>query len=326
MTKKSTGKEDSNRLFPEEIILEVTNRCNLRCRYCHFHGREAHPTRDQGDMDRKIWEKVLDELKSWSVPVTVMTHGAGEPLLYRDLRVLLREAKKIPHVGVGFMTNAMLLDRAWAVRLVDMQVDWIAFSVDGIVPKTHDYFRTNANLALIEKNIMHLIGEKERQGSDRPFLNFNMVGYPEILDQSLGYVKKWLPHAQNVTVSKFRPVGSRHLWNETPPFPFRPCPLLYRQMVIGFDGTVGLCCEDINIDVKLGRVGERTLAQIFSSSPAYVHYRNAHEKGEVAELLLCNKCHVWGGDIPLKSEEVKVNGMGAKKISTPAFVSYQRVL
>jgi len=311
--------------YPKEVILEVTNRCNLKCRYCHFHGIEALPGRPLGDMKRKTWENILMQIGEWPGPVTLMTHGAGEPLLYPDLSDLLQKAKKIPHLSVGFMTNGMLLDKSWVARLIELQIDWLALSIDGVVPETHDFFRRRADLRKIEENVMWLIEEKERQGSDRPFLHFNMVGYPEILDQSLDYVRKWLPHAQDVTISKFRPVGSRRLWNGNPPFRERPCPLLYRQMVISFDGKAGLCCEDINLDVPMEDAKGNSLEETFRSSARYLEYRQAHEKGRIQDLLLCRDCHIWGGDIALNCEQIDLSGMPVKKISTPAFESYQYI-
>ena len=258
-------------------------------------------------------------------PVTLMTHGAGEPLLYPDLSMLLQKATKIPHLVVGFMTNGMLLDKDWVARLIDFQVDWIALSIDGVVPRTHDFFRVGADLKKIEENVMRLIEEKDRQGSDRPFLHFNMVGYPEILNQSLDYVMKWIPYAQDVTISKFRPVGSRKLWSEAAPVAFRPCPLLHRQMVISFDGKGGLCCEDIHLNVVLGDANHDSLLDIFTISPTYREYRRAHREGSIDNLPLCRDCHVWGGDIPLRNEEIELSGVLTKKTCTPAFEFYQAV-
>ena len=310
--------------LPNEIVLEVTNRCNLRCRHCHFHGAGARRTRPLGSMERKTWEKVLEELQSWSSPVNLLTHGAGEPLLYPGLYDLLCEAKQLSHVNVGYMSNGMLLDQRWASMLVDLQVDWLALSIDGVVPETHDHFRVNADLKLIEENVSRLIEEKTNRGSDLPVLNFNMVGYPEILDQTEDYVKKWLPYAGAVMISTFRPTGSRKLWDVAAPLPFRPCPLLYHQMVISYDGQVGLCCEDINLDVPLGSVSANSLEDIYNTSPRLLEYRRNHQRGEIENLALCADCHVWGGDAVLNRRKYKLGGMDIDHTISPAFQVFRK--
>ena len=317
--------DGSHPLLPKEIILEVTNVCNLRCRYCHFHGRGVKKRRSLGCMARETWERALDELQDWPQPVTLMTHGAGEPLLHPQLYDILKKAKGISGLQVGFMTNGMFLDNSWSERLLDIGLDWMAFSIDGVIPLTHDAFRVNADLTKIERYVDFLIEEKERRGCNFPILTFNMVGYPEILDQVNDYVRRWLPFAETVMVSLFRPIGSRRLWDGNSPFPFRPCPLLNHQMVISYDGQVGLCCEDIHLDVPIGRISFQTLEQVYNESPVLQEYRKRHQDGHIDRLTLCRDCQVWGGNILLKKENMQVDGMTVEKTVTPAFQSYRKV-
>ena len=311
--------------YPREIVLETTNKCNLRCRFCHFHGENVKISRRVGSMDPGIWKKLLQEIKGWDKPCTILTHGAGEPLLYPHLEELLTCACGIPHVGTGFMTNGMLLTPDVAKMLVRLQVNSIALSIDGVVSSTHDYFRRNANLEQIEKNVLYLIGEKKRTGSSFPSLMFNMVGYPDILDQEEAYVKKWLPHADSVVISKFRPIGSRKLWSEAGSPDFVPCPLLYNQAVISIDGDVGLCCEDIHLDVPVGNVQEEELLTLYNNSPVLGDYRKAHEKSDIDGLKLCSDCHVWGSQIVFKNDQIVVGGMKAAVQTSPAGKVYRKL-
>jgi len=309
--------------YPNEIILEVTNHCNLNCRHCHFHGQEAVKKRPLGAMKKETWLRALEAIGTLPKPVTLLTHGAGEPLLYPQLEALLTEAKKIEGLNVGFMTNAMLLNDRWADFLIDHQIDLIAFSIDGTEKATHDYFRRGADLEKIERHVFNLINKKQKRNCPLPRLTFNMVAYPEIIDQSEAYVQKWLPHASAVSIATFRPIGSRRLWQDAPPVDFRPCPLLYHQFVIGFDGTVGLCCEDINSTVNLGSILHRPIEEIYNSD-AIKRYRHKHETNDIDGLPLCRDCDVWAGDIPLASERLRLGEMSVQRTETPAFTSYKK--
>ncbi|MDZ7762761.1 MAG: hypothetical protein U5L00_21240 [Desulfovermiculus sp.] len=55
---------ESNTLFPSEIVLEVTNVCNLRCRFCHFYSEQAERKRKIEHMDKTVWSKVLQGWKA----------------------------------------------------------------------------------------------------------------------------------------------------------------------------------------------------------------------------------------------------------------------
>ncbi len=314
-----------NRIYPAEIIVEVTNECNLRCRHCHFHGEGAKKQRPKGTMDARIWEKLLDEIAAWPVPVTLLTHSAGEPLLYRKLWTLLQKAGTLAHVSTGFMTNGMLLDADRVKKIMDLQVRWLALSIDGIRQDTHDFYRVNAHLPTIESHVEALIEKKYRDNNPYPQLHFNMVGYQDVLDQALDYVRRWLPHAASVMISRFRPVGSRRLWGDIAPVVFQPCPMLDHQMVIGFDGRVGLCCEDIQLDVPLGNVLDNTLLEIYNESPVLLAYRRQHADGTIDKLRLCGDCHVWGGGVPLTQKQYILAGMAIVETVTPAFRKFEKV-
>ncbi len=298
-----------NTLLPKEIILETTNHCNLKCRFCHFHGPGSSPSRSKGHMKRALWQKIVAELAEFEEETVLCLHGAGEPLLYPDLKNLIEKVKENPSLKVGFMTNAMLLDKAWSDYLLDVGIDWLAFSVDGVDPETNDFFRRGASLTKVEENIYYLINAKERRRSPGPALSFNMVAYPETEDQAETYVKKWLPHAAYVSISRFRPIGSRVLFDkvEAPMPRFRPCPLLYSQLVISWDGRAGLCCEDIFVDVQLGDANKETLKTIFNTGLIH-HYRAFQEQGRKGELALCNECDVWAGSLVLWEKELDIDG------------------
>jgi len=171
-----------------------------------------------------------------------------------------------------------------------------------------------------------LIERKIKTNSDFPKLSFNMVGYPEILDQEFAFVKKWLPVAQSVTISTFRPIGSRKLWvNTEDRVPFKPCPLLWNQFVVSVDGKVGLCCEDINLNVPLGDLNAYTIKKIFNESPKLQHYRKKHVNHDLAALTLCNDCHSWAGDSMLEQKEMVVSGTRVNYSKTSAFTTYSKI-
>lgn len=310
--------------FPKEVILEVTNLCNLRCRHCHFHGDTARRGRPLGHMDPSLWRIVLAEMAHWKTPVTLLTHGAGEPLLYPFLTELLAEAKRLPNLRVGFMTNGMLLDACWTERLLDLEVDFLAFSIDGVNPQTHDAVRRNARLQLIEDNVRHLVRCKAQRGSTNPTLHFNMVLYPHIADQGEAFVARWISAAETISLSVFRPVGKKTLWAPDQSPPFTPCPLLWRQCVIAWDGRVGLCCEDIHLDVPLGSVREESVMRIFQQSPILSHYRRHHLEKTLANLPLCNSCHMWGGDRVIEETRRNLAGLSVAVTRTPAYCLYRK--
>ena len=306
--------------FPQEIILEVTNRCNLACVMCHFHGAGVKRSRPLGDMSREIWIRVLEEIRASKRPVFLMTHGAGEPLLYRDLMDLLARARSIPHVRVGFMTNAMALTREVSEKLLALGIHWLAFSVDGVEPEPHARYRKGSDLKKIEANIDALIQMKEARGLAEPILVFNMVALPEMLPQEEAYVRRWLPHAAQVMVSRYRPIGSRKLDHPGLPSLRRPCPNIFRQLVISWEGKAALCCEDSHCRVEVGDLKRQTIRDIWNGDPLK-KIRKAHLEGRLSDIPFCIPCDTWAAGELLEEEHLPG---GVVKRETPAQVIYEK--
>lgn len=292
-------------ILPNEIILETTNYCNLSCKYCHFHGPNAVCDREKGFITEKIWKKVIDEIGSWEKNCTLITHGAGEPMLYKDLDKLLVYAKKFKNLFVGFMTNGMLLDEDYIKFLFDIDLDWISFSIDGTDPELHGEYRKGSDLSKIESNLYNFIDMKKSKNRKNPLILLNMVVYPGFEHEKSKFIDKWINKVNKITLSKFRPLGSRKLWDENEcNFAFKPCKLLENQMVISYDGNVGLCCEDIFLNVNLGNVLTNKVADIYNCEKIE-DIRQAHNDGNLNNLILCSDCHAWGSDIILESKEYK---------------------
>ena len=154
-------------IYPNNIVLEVTTKCNLICKGCALHGPSKCVDRPTGSMAQFTWEKVIHEIGSWNRPVSVIAHGGGEPLIHPQLKQIIHDAKRYPHVTIGFLTNGMLLDESWTEYLISAGLDWISFSIDGVSPETHRQIRKNSDLKTIESNLRFLIHSKRKSGNKK---------------------------------------------------------------------------------------------------------------------------------------------------------------
>ncbi len=100
------------------VILEVTTRCNLRCRYCYnvWNGRD-YP---RGELDTPSMRRLVSRICG-QTGCDLLTFTGGEPLLRGDLEELVRHARK-EGVGVNLITNGILLEPARTAALVDAGV------------------------------------------------------------------------------------------------------------------------------------------------------------------------------------------------------------
>jgi hypothetical protein len=267
--------------FPRNILLEPTNACNLRCRMCPIYGEDVRRKREVGFIKREVWIKALDEIGSWPVRVNVDIHGAGEPLLHPDFFDIAGHAKNKANITLGFLCNGTLLDQRKARAVVDLGVDWVCFSVDGCEKEVFEYYRKGAVLDIVEDNINYLLAIRK---NDRLGISLNMVGHKEA-DMDL-FISKWAGLVDNISISIKRPVNRPEYGRLKL---IKPCPLLYQQLVVGWSGKAGLCCEDYWIDYAAGDFPSESLYDIWHGKPLK-SARKLHEDGRYERLNLCRVC------------------------------------
>ena len=125
------------------VLLEVTRRCNLRCRYCFADGgSEAEdPTRD------KLESAIRDIAARCDGPLLQLS--GGEPTLRDDLPELVRFAKDAGCAYVQLNTNGLRLAREpdYAKRLAEAGLDVVFLQFDGTRDEIYETLRGKPLLA-----------------------------------------------------------------------------------------------------------------------------------------------------------------------------------
>jgi len=141
---------------PWMVQLEVTNRCNLKCRFCSRYFGQMK----LGDMSPALLNAAA-ELSAKAQEVALF--GYGEPLISRAFYQLL---PRLRSARVGFFTNGLLLTGELLERVVHLSrrpLSYIAFSVDGATPETYETIRIGSNFSRVWHNLETAIRLREQR-------------------------------------------------------------------------------------------------------------------------------------------------------------------
>jgi SynChlorMet cassette radical SAM/SPASM protein ScmE len=125
---------------PRALDLAITNRCNLRCKYCsHFSGAG-----DVGhDLPAEEWLEFFEELNRCAV-LNVTLQG-GEPFCREDLEELIEGIVR-NRMRFSILSNGTLITDEMAAFLASTgRSDCVQVSIDGSIAMTHDAFRGKGN-------------------------------------------------------------------------------------------------------------------------------------------------------------------------------------
>ena len=116
------------------LVIELTNRCNLRCQHC-FDERHAAT----GDLSLEIIEKVLREGKGCGIDHLAFT--GGEPTLHHQFPEIIRRVCDAGYT-FSFVSNGTNFPRIYPLLLLHRHsFAGVTFSLDGAREETHDRLR-----------------------------------------------------------------------------------------------------------------------------------------------------------------------------------------
>ena len=144
---------------PVQLFLEVSSRCNLRCKKCGFAWDPSLAASGQ-DLPWPILSRMDD---FFAAAVEVYTFGYGEMFLYPDLAPLVTVLKN-HGCRLSGVTNGVLIRPADVVWLVATGYDHLAFSIDGGTEETMQKLR-GASLAKVLRALQLIHEEKQRRKS-----------------------------------------------------------------------------------------------------------------------------------------------------------------
>ncbi len=116
------------------LVIELTDRCNLRCGHC-FDARHA----GTGDLPLELLEKVLREGKTCGIDQVAFT--GGEPTIHPRFKEIIQRVGSA-EIAFGFVSNGSNFSRIYPLLLTYRRwLKGVTFSLDGAHEITHDRLR-----------------------------------------------------------------------------------------------------------------------------------------------------------------------------------------
>ncbi len=299
--------------LPPSIMFEPTNICNLRCPLCPSGNQTLR--RPRGYMDLQIFRKVVDELYRYSTMLILWNQG--EPFLHKDFLEMVRYASD-KKLFTMVSTNANIDMDADAI--VRSGLDSMIISLDGATQATYNKYRVNGNIENVWKNVKNILEARDRIGSSTPLIhlqflvlrhNEHEIDKIKLLAKEMNVDQLILKTAQiyeKSDIDEFLPLNPKYRRYKINSGEFElkfgirnRCRRLWTSPVVNWDGSIGICCYDKDIEHKVGNVSQNSLASIWKNA-SYMSFRKRVLENRKA-ISICRNC---GEGVKLNIEEKKV--------------------
>lgn len=253
-------------------------------------------------MSFQTFKKIIDEgAERGLCAIKLNSCERGEPLLNKDLPKMISYAKEKGIMDVYFNTNAVLLTRDIAKKIIELGLDRISISFEGTDPEFYEKSRVGASFDKVVKNIKDFIQFREKMFAEKPLVRVQTVALPELAPQINEYKAFWEKTADEVAFIDFRNYSKEQgtLISDW------ICPFLWQRMLITWDGTISFCQLDYFNSLNLGNVNRGDSIRDAWKSKVTEKARELHKKGASHQIKLCSSCDIRATEI-IKLKEKKL--------------------
>lgn len=280
--------------FPLSIGLEPTNYCNLNCIMCG-HGKL---TRKKGNMDIRLYKKIIDEVAEVNPDTRIYLDFYGEPLTLKfKLYYMIDYAKKKGVNNVNFNSNGLLLDEEMAEMLLDSGINFVSFDCDGFSKEVYEKIRVGGNRDKFYKNVEYILQRKKEYeklypSRKLPIIEVKIIEMPENQAEVSQLVEYWQKKGAWVAKRRLISWGGINERAQFQPHSRIACGAGLGTCMITWDGKVPYCCCDVDASVILGDLNTDSILDIWQRrNEQYIKYHFSHEWDKLP--LICQKCNDW---------------------------------
>lgn len=186
------------------LRISITDRCNLRCRYCMPSEGVKHLAHER----ILSLEEIARLVKvSAGIGIRKVRITGGCPLIRKNISQLIRYIRAIPEIDDIALTTNGVLFAGLADELKEAGLDRINFSLDTLIPERYEYITRIGKINDVKKAIDKAID-----------LNMNPVKLNTVIirgfndDEILNFADLAYNNPLNIRFIEFMPIGDLQFW------------------------------------------------------------------------------------------------------------------
>ena len=258
---------------PTSLVLELTYRCNLKCRMCpqaiDFQNPESVMRAQMLENRELATDDIIKVVKqAATIGTKNMTVTGGEPFIRKDILEIVSTIKS-KKISCYLITNGDLITAAYSEELVKIGVDKIIFSLDGPEDIHNKIRRNNKQFQNVINSIKSIQKDKKLTKSNVPDLTLNMtvnalnadrmnevidIAAREKVNVNYGYVFYTAKKMKEKTIELYPPTGGK--------FEDQDIPMELRKVDVNM-----LAKEIENTREKAKKMGVKINIQPYITSP-----------------------------------------------------------
>tara|TARA_B100000700_G_C14943872_1_gene808145 strand:- start:39 stop:1121 length:1083 start_codon:yes stop_codon:yes gene_type:complete len=280
--------------FPESFSIETVNICNAKCWFCP----QPDHVRKKGYMKIDVFKKMIDEIATYKNHVkSIALFMDGDPALHKELINFLKYAKekKIKNIYLSSnmeFFNEKLINQIFLNNLQGT-LKFVICSLDGVSETVHASNRIGVDTKKAYFNTELLLQKRKQNFSFYPWVFPRMLINETNKHEEKDFYDFWKNKADKVLRTSMHNWGGqiddKKIQQNDVSFS-SVCYFPFSQCFIQIDGTVRICCLDVNGENIFGDINNNSIKQIWNGQNFDLLRKHLLEDNVEMLPKICKKC------------------------------------
>ena len=299
-TKKYTFRDGLSSEFPSQLILDITEVCNLACVHCpqpvfkksKYYAKRYLPL----ELNEKMVHEVRD--KSNGDCKYIRYTSNGEPLVHPHGYKMIKYAVDNSNTFVCLTTNGTIMNERKTRQLLDSGIHMIDISLDAYLPETYSKIRVGGNLEKTRSNILRLLDWVKRDNLNTKVI-VSFVEQPENTNEIESFKKYWNENgASKVLIRRLHSAAGavesiaekmHHKFKDEERY---PCLYPWERLTLDAKGYLSFCPTDWKYKANFADFRNVSIKEAWQGE-FLRGLRDAHIQNDFSCHKFCGQCPDW---------------------------------
>lgn len=299
-TNKYTFREGLSSEFPSQLILDITEICNLACVHCPHPEFKVSEYFDKRYLSPELNEKMVHEVRDESDGHCkyIRYTSNGEPLIHPEGYKMVKYAVDNSNTFVCLTTNGTIMREKKTRQLLDSGIHMIDISLDAYSPKTYSKIRVGGDLEKTRTNVLRLMEWVRRDNLDTKVI-VSFVEQPQNTNEIEAFEKYWKEQgATEVLIRRLHSAAgavvniARKMHNDQKDEQRYPCLYPWERLTLDPKGYLSFCPTDWKYKSTFADFKNTTIKEAWQGE-FLKGLREAHMLNDFSCHKFCGQCPDW---------------------------------
>ena len=268
---------------PLQLNLEITSRCNLKCKMCFKSYSEIQQR--EGELSLEDINLLMNQAEKLQIP-SIWLSG-GEPTLHPYFSDIIKTVSNVNPLDFWVVTNGTNLTDSLIADILSSKITWLSISIDAFYDETYKRIR-KGELETVKRGVLNFLERRNERKQRLPFLRVSYIEMNENLGEMNDFIRFWQDKADIIDVQSLADYHKLEEITDIESIPFK-CTAPFSLLSVTPNGNIIPCCNGFYKSSSKHNIKDISIVDYWNSDFHEMFAKSIKDKKYSSECLKCVK-------------------------------------